>query len=92
MLCEFVLFFVVHKKALFFRDSFFLRAHYFPVILFIMLYKVVLTLRLWIKSLSMTNETNATEQHFPMALLIAIYKLVLAFSLWMKSLSMAKMK
>ena len=37
---------------------------YFPVVLFIMLYKVVLILSLWMKSLSVTIQMKATEQYF----------------------------
>ena len=34
---------------------------YFPVVLFIILYKVVLTFSLWMKSLSVTIQMKATE-------------------------------
>ena len=44
-----------------------------------MLYKVVLTSGLWMKSLSMTIEMKATEQHFPVVLFIMLYKVVLIF-------------
>ena len=52
---------------------------YFPVVLFIMLYKVVLTLRLWMKILSVTIQMKATEQYFPVVLFIVLYKVVLTF-------------
>jgi len=52
---------------------------YFPVLLFIMLYKVVLTLSLWMKSSSVTIQMKATEQYFPVALFIMLYKVVLTF-------------
>ena len=52
---------------------------YFPVVLFIMLYKVVLTLSLWMKSYSVTIEMKATEQYFPVVLFIMLYKVVLTF-------------
>ena len=39
--------------------------HYFPVVLFIMLYKVVLILSLWINSLDVTIQVKAFEQYFP---------------------------
>ena len=38
---------------------------YFPVVLFIMLYKVVLILSLWMKFLSVIIQMKATEQYFP---------------------------
>jgi len=34
---------------------------YFPVVLFIMLYKVILTLSLWMKSKSVTIQMKAAE-------------------------------
>ena len=54
---------------------------YFPVVLFIMLYKVVLILSLRMKSWSVTIDTEATEQYFPVLLFIIImlYKVVLTF-------------
>ena len=48
-----------------------------PVVLFVMLYKVVLTL--WMKSLSMTIQMKATEQYFPVVLFIMLYKVALTF-------------
>ena len=41
---------------------------YFPVVLFIMLYKVIVTLKLLVKSLSVTIQMKATEQYFPVVL------------------------
>ena len=52
---------------------------YFPEVLFIMLYKVVLALNLWMKSSSVTIHLKATEQYFPVALFIMLYKVVLSF-------------
>ena len=43
---------------------------YFPVMLFIMLYKEVLTVTLWTKSLFMTIPVKATEQFLIMTLFI----------------------
>ena len=50
---------------------------YFPVVLFIMLYKVILTFSLGMKSLSVTIQMKATEQYFPVLLFVMQYKLVL---------------
>ena len=50
---------------------------YFPVVLFITLGKLVLTLSLWVKSSSVTIQKKATEQYFPVVLLIMQCKLVL---------------
>ena len=47
---------------------------YFPVVLFIMLYKVVI---LWIKSYSATIQMKATEQYFPV--FIMSYTFVFVF-------------
>jgi len=49
------------------------------VVLFIMLYKVVLTLSMWMKTSSVTIQMKATEQFFPVVLLIMLYKVVLTF-------------
>ena len=51
---------------------------YFPVVLFVMLYKVVL-LSLWMKSYHVTIQMKATEQYFPLVLFITLYKVVLTF-------------
>ena len=50
---------------------------YFPVVLFIMLYKVFLTFVSVEKSLSVTIQMKATEQYFPVALFIMLFKVVL---------------
>ena len=53
---------------------------YFPaVVLFIMLYKVVLTFESVSEILSVTNQMNATEQYFPVVLFIMLYKVILTF-------------
>ena len=53
---------------------------YFPVVLFIMLYNVVLTFgSLWMKSKSLTIQMKATEQYFPVVLFIMLYKVALTF-------------
>ena len=51
--------------------------HYFPVMVFIMLYKVVLILSLRMKSQSVTIQMKATEQYSPVVLFILLYKVVL---------------
>ena len=63
---------------------------YFPVVLFIMLYKVVLTIESVdeilccvttdsnaVKLLNSTIQMKATEQYFPVVLFIMLYKVVL---------------
>ena len=52
---------------------------YVPVVLFIILYKVILTVEYVDKSLSVTIQTKATEQYFPVVLFIMLYKVVLTF-------------
>ena len=54
---------------------------YFPLVLFIMLYKElpINFLTLWMKSSSVTIQMNATEQYFPVVLFIMLYKVVLTF-------------
>ena len=60
---------------------------YFPVVLFIMLYKVVLTFESvneilqcdYLKSYSVTIQVKATEQYFPVVLFIMLYKVALTF-------------
>ena len=47
---------------------------YFPVVLFIMLYKAVLTFESVDEVLSVTIEMKATEQHFPVVLLCCTVK------------------
>ena len=49
---------------------------YFPVVLFVMLYKVVL-LSLWMKSYGVTIQMKATEQYFSLVLFNMLYKVVL---------------
>ena len=51
----------------------------FPEVLFTVLFKVVLTLSLWIKSLSVIIQMKATEQYFPVVLFIMLNKVVLTF-------------
>ena len=58
---------------------------YLPVVLFIMLYRVVLTLSLWMKSQSVTIQMKAIEQYLPVVLFIMLYRVVLTLSLWMES-------
>ena len=48
---------------------------YFPVVLFIMLYKVVLTF----ESVDEILKCDHTEQYFPAVLFIMLYKVVLTF-------------
>ena len=50
---------------------------YFPVVLFILLYKVVLNLNLWMKPWRVTIQIKAIKQHFDMVLFILLYKVVL---------------
>ena len=52
---------------------------FFLVVLFIMMYKVVLTFESLMKSLSVTIQVKATEQYFPVVLFIMLYKAVLTF-------------
>ena len=54
---------------------------YFPVGLFIMLYKVVRTLNLWMKSYGVTRHSNESfyKQYFPVVLFIMLYRVVLTF-------------
>ena len=48
---------------------------YFPVVLFIMLHKAVLTL----ESVGGSIQMKATEQYFPVVLFIMLYKVVQTF-------------
>ena len=51
---------------------------YFPVVLFIMLFKMVLTFESLDQiSYSVTIQMKATEQYFPVVLFIMLYKVVL---------------
>ena len=53
---------------------------YFPVVLFIMLYKVVLTFESVDKILKCDLiQKKGTEQYFPVMLFIMLYKVVLTF-------------
>ena len=52
---------------------------YFPVVLFIMLYKVILTFESVDEILSETIQMKATEQYFPVVLFIFLLKVVLSF-------------
>ena len=52
---------------------------YFPVVLFIMLYKVVLTFESVDEILKCAIQMKATEQYFPVVLFIMLYKVVLTF-------------
>ena len=52
---------------------------YFPVVLFIMLHKVVLTFELLDEILKCDHSKKATEQYFPVLLFIMLYKVVLMF-------------
>ena len=50
-----------------------------PVVLFIMLYKVVLTFESVDEVLKCDHSNEATEQYFPVVLFILLYKLVVTF-------------
>ena len=52
---------------------------YFPVVLFITLYKVVLTFESVDELQSVTIQIKANVQHFPVVLSIMLYKVVLTF-------------
>jgi len=52
---------------------------YFPVVLFIMLYKVVLTYESVDEILKCDHSMKATEQYFPVVLFIMLYKVVKTF-------------
>ena len=52
---------------------------YFAVVLFIMMYKVILTFECVDKILSVTIQMRATEQYFPMVLFIMLHNVVLTF-------------
>jgi len=59
---------------------------YFPVVLFIMLYKVVLTFESVDEILKCDIQMKATEQYFPVVLFIMLYKVVLTFESMVKIL------
>ena len=46
--------------------------HYFPVVLFIMLYKVVLTFKSVVESQSLTIQMKATQLYFPVVMFIML--------------------
>ena len=52
---------------------------YFPVVLLIMLYKVVLTFKSVDEILKCDHSVTASEEYFPVVLLIMLYKVVLTF-------------
>ena len=52
---------------------------YFRVVLFIMLYKVVLTFKSVDETLVCDHQMKATEQYFHVVLFIMLYKVVLTF-------------
>jgi len=52
---------------------------YFPVVLFIMLYKVVLTFESVDEIPKCDHSNEATEQYFPVVLFIMLCKVVLTF-------------
>ena len=52
---------------------------YFPVVLFIMLYKLVLTFESVDEILKCDHSNKATEQYFTVVLFITLYKVVLTF-------------
>ena len=53
--------------------------HYFPVLLFIMLYMVVLTFESVYEILKCDHSNKATDQYFPVVLFIMLYMVVLTF-------------
>ena len=55
---------------------------YFPVVLFIMPCKVVLTFESVNEILNRDIQVKATEQYFPAVVFIMLYKVVLTLSLW----------
>ena len=56
-----------------------LNEQYFPVVLFIMLYRVVLTFESVGETLQCVIQMKATEQCFTVVLFIMLYKVVLTF-------------
>ena len=62
--------------------------HYFPIVLFIMLYKVVLALNLWMKFWRVTIQMKATKQYFPVVLFTMLYEIArVKQALWLVKLS-----
>ena len=60
---------------------------FFPVVLFIVLYNMVLTFESVDEILKWAIQIKATGQYFLMVLFIMLYNMVLTLSLWMKSWS-----
>ena len=57
-----------------------MKEHHFGMVLFVMLYKVVLTFEsIIMKSSGVTIQIKGTEQYFPVILFIMLYKVVLTF-------------
>ena len=52
---------------------------YFPVVLFITMYRMVLTFESVDEILKWTIQMKPTEQYFPMVLFIMMYRMVLTF-------------
>ena len=52
---------------------------YFPVILFIMMYQVILIFELVEEILSVTIQMKGTERYFPVVLFVMTYQVVLTF-------------
>ena len=61
---------------------------YFPVVLFIMLYKVTLNFRSVHGILKLTSQMKAIEQYFPVKLFIMLYKVVLTLHLNLLTIQM----
>ena len=53
---------------------------YFPVVLFIMLCKLVLSFESVDEILKCRHQMKATEQYFPVVLFIMLYKVILTFT------------
>ena len=52
---------------------------YFPVVLFILLYEVILTFESVDEILNVTIQEKANEQYFPVVLFILLYEVILTF-------------
>ena len=57
---------------------------FFPVVLFIMFYNVVLTFEFVDEILKCDHSNESYWQFFPVVLFIIMYRVVLIMSLWMK--------
>ena len=55
------------------------------VVLFMILYKVVLTFESVDEIPKCDHSNKATEQHFPVVLFIMLYKVILTFEFWKNS-------